>query len=106
MYKVNDWLVFNPERVKSCVDKMKTMTLEEIAHYVLSLQEQEHEARNKVEWLDALAMLLRDEPDRMRLDEDGYETDEPMDEHELYERMEKEQSRIKELYYPAKIQKT
>jgi len=106
MYRLNDWATLNPERVQSCMDEMKRMTPEQVAKYVVHVEYERALLRNQAQWLDGLAMLLREEPDRYKLDEDGYETDETMDEGELYEEYMKEEKRLKELFYPAKLQKS
>ena len=50
---------------------------------------------NNADWLDGLAMLLRDEPDRYHVDEDGYEDeDNPLDEHGLWTRYKDEENRL------------
>ena len=106
MYVMNDWATQNPERVQSCVDKMKTMTPEEVAKYVVNVEYERAKLRNQAEWLDALAMLLRGEADRYETDENGNELDEPMNEGQLYKRYMKEEKRLTELFYPAKLQKS
>lgn len=103
---MNDWATQNPERVQSCMDEMKRMTPEEVAKYVVHVEYERALLRNQADWLDGLAMLLRGQPDRYKEDEDGYETDETMDEGELEERYEQEEKRLKELFYPAKLQKS
>ena len=40
------------------------------------------------------------------VDEDGNELDEPMNEGQLYKRYMKEEKRLTELFYPAKLQKS
>jgi len=57
-------------------------------------------SKNNAEWLDFLAMLLRDEPIAFHEDEDGYEDeDKPLGEGELHERYVKEEKRLINRYY-------
>ena len=55
---------------------------------------------NNADWLDGLAMLLRDEPDRYELDEDGYEDeDNLLDEHGLWTPVQERREATIELWH-------
>lgn len=95
----------DPIRVKETIAAMEKMTREEVVKYIINVEYERAKFRNQADWLDALAMLLRGEPDRYDTDDDGNDLDEPMDQDELYDRYLTEDKRLKEMFYPAKLQK-
>ena len=88
----------NEEFVQSELDRMADMKKREVAEMIVEMRLQLSLHRNSGEWLDALAMLLRNEPIAFHEDEDGYETDEPMGEQELYKPHEGEKNRLIKRY--------
>jgi len=79
---------------------IEDMKKRDIAEMIVDMQLQLALQRNNAEWLDALAMLLREEPIAFHEDEDGYEIeDKPLHESELYERYDKEEKRLINRYY-------
>lgn len=90
----------NEEFVQNEIDQIEGRKIRDIAEMIVEMRLQLALHRNNGEWLDALAMLLRDEPDRYHVDEDGYEDeDNPLSESELYERYEKENKRLINRYH-------
>lgn len=90
----------NEEFVQSELDRMGDMKKRDIAEMIVEMQLQLSLRRNNAEWLDSLAMLLRDEPIAFHEDEDGYEDDDkPLHESELHERYVKEEKRLINRYY-------
>lgn len=90
----------NEEFVQSELDRMADMREREVAEMIVEMRLQYSLRRNQAEWLDALAMLLRDEPIAFHEDEDGYEdNDNPLHESELHERYVKEENRLINRYH-------
>ena len=90
----------NEEFVQSELDRMADMKEREVAEMIVEMRLQLSLAKNNGKWLDALAMLLREEPIEFHEDEDGYEDeDNPLHESELYERYEKEHNRLINRYH-------
>ena len=89
----------NEEFVQAQLDRMGDMKKRDIAEMIVEMQLQLSLCRNNAEWLDSLAMLLRDEPIAFHEDKDGYDTEEPLHESELYERYVKEEKRLINRYY-------
>ena len=90
----------NEDFVQSEVNRMENMNKRDIAEMIVEMRLQLSLAKNNGEWLDSLAMLLRDEPIAFHEDEDGDEdVDNPLGESELYERYEKEQKRLIKRYH-------
>ena len=90
----------NEEFVQSELDRIGDMKKRDIAEMIVDMQLQLALQRNNAEWLDALAMLLREEPIAFHEDEDGYEDeDKPLGEGELHERYVKEEKRLINRYY-------
>ena len=87
-------------RVQRELLKIENMKRRDIAEMIVEMRLQLALHENNAEWLDALAMLLRDEPDRFHVDADGYEDeDNPLSESELYERYRKEEKRLIEIWH-------
>lgn len=79
---------------------MEEMGVRNIAESIVEMQLLLALHKNNAEWLDALAMLLREEPIAFHEDEDGYEDeDNPLHESELYDRYQKEEKRLINRYY-------
>ena len=90
----------NEEFVQSELDRMADMKEREVAEMIVEMRLQLSLAKNNADWLDGLAMLLRDEPDRYHMDEDGYEDeDNPLCEHELWTRYKNEEKRLIKLWH-------
>ena len=90
----------NEEFVQSELDRMADMKEREVAEMIVEMRLQLSLAKNNADWLDGLAMLLRAEPDRYELDEDGYEDeDNPLDEHGLWTRYKDEEKRLINRYH-------
>ena len=92
----------NEEFVQNEIDQIEGVRIRYIAEMIVEMRLKLHLAKNNAEWLDALAMLLREEPIVFHEDEDGYEDeDNPLHESELYERYEKEHKRLINLYHES-----
>lgn len=90
----------NEEFVQSELDRMADMRERDIAEMIVEMRLQLSLGRNNADWLDALAMLLREAPIAFHEDEDGYEDeDNPLGEQELHERKVKEEKRLINRYY-------
>jgi hypothetical protein len=90
----------NEEFVQFELDRMADMKERDIAEMIVEMRLQLALRRNNAEWLDALAMLLREEPIAFHEDEDGYEDqDNPLHESELHERYVKEEKRLIKRYH-------
>lgn len=90
----------NEEFVQSEIDQLEGREIRDIAEMIVEMRLQLSLAKNNADWLDGLAMLLRDEPDRYELDEDGYEDeDNPLDEHGLWTRYKDEEKRLINHYH-------
>jgi hypothetical protein len=90
----------NEEFVQFELDRMADMKERDIAEMIVEMRLQLALRKNNAEWLDALAMLLREEPIAFHEDEDGYEDqDNPLHESELHERFEKEEERLIKRYH-------
>lgn len=90
----------NEELVQRELDNIEDMKKRDIAEMIVEMRLQLWLYKNNGAWLDALAMLLRDEPIAFHEDEDGYEDeDNPLGEQELYQRYEKEEKRLINRYY-------
>ena len=90
----------NEEFVQNEIDQIEGRKIRDIAEMIVEMRLQLALHRNNGDWLDGLAMLLRDEPDRYHVDEDGYEDeDNPLSESELYERYEEENKRLINRYH-------
>lgn len=88
------------ERVQRELNKTLFMKPRDIAKMIVELRLQLALHENNADWLDGLAMLLRDEPDRYHVDEDGYEDkDNPLHESELYERYKNEEKRLIKIWH-------
>jgi len=88
------------ERVQRELDSIAYMKPRDIAEMVVEMRLQLALHENNADWLDGLAMLLRDEPDRYPVDEDGYEDeDNPLSESELYERYKNEEKRLIKIWH-------
>ena len=88
------------EFVQSELDRMANMKERDIAEMIVEMRLQLRLRRINAEWLDALAMLLRNEPIAFHEDEDGYEDqDNPLGEQELHERFVKEEKRLINHYH-------
>lgn len=88
------------ERIQRELANMEDMKKRDLAEMVVEMRLQLALHENNAEWLDALAMLLRDEPDRFHVDEDGYEDeDNPLSESELYDRYKNEEKRLIKIYH-------
>ena len=88
------------ERVQRELNNIEVMKPRNIAEMIVEMRLQLALHENNADWLDGLAMLLRDEPDRYELDEDGYEDeDNPLDEHGLWTRYKNEEKRLIELWH-------
>ena len=88
------------ERVQRELNNIEVMKPRDIAKMIVEMRLQLALHENNADWLDGLAMLLRDEPDRYELDEDGYEDeDNPLDEHGLWTRYKNEEKRLIELWH-------
>ena len=90
----------NEEFVQSELDRMADMKERDIAEMIVEMRLQLSLRANNAEWLDSLAMLLREEPIVFHEDEDGYEDDEnPLHESELFDRFQKEEKRLINRYH-------
>ncbi len=90
----------NEKFVQYELDRMADMKERDIAEMIVEMRLQLALRRNNAEWLDALAMLLREEPIAFHEDEDGYEDqDNPLHESELHERYVKEEKRLINHYH-------
>lgn len=88
------------ERIQNEIDQIEGVKIRDIAEMIVEMRLQLALQANNADWLDGLAMLLRDEPDRYHLDEDGYEDeDNPLCEHELWTRYQDEEKRLIEIYH-------
>lgn len=88
------------ERIQRELNLMEDMKKRDLAEMVVEMRLQLALHENNAEWLDGLAMLLRDEPDRFHVDEDGYEDeDNPLSESELYERYKNEEKRLIKIWH-------
>ncbi len=88
------------ERVKRELNNIEVMKPRDIAEMIVEMRLHLALHENQADWLDGLAMLLRDEPDRYHVDEDGYEDeDNPLSESELYERYKNEEKRLIKIYH-------
>lgn len=88
------------ERVQRELDNIEVMKSRDIAEMIVEMRLQLALHENQADWLDGLAMLLRDEPDRYHMDEDGYEDeDNPLDEHGLWTRYKNEEERLIKLWH-------
>ena len=88
------------ERVQRELNNIEVMKPRDIAEMIVEMRLQLALHENNADWLDGLAMLLRDEPDRYELDEDGYEDeDNPLDEHGLWTRYKNDEKRLIELWH-------
>ena len=90
----------NEEFIQSEIDQIEGREIRDIAEMIVEMRLQLSLVKNNADWLDGLAMLLRDEPDRYELDEDGYEDeDNPLDEHGLWTRYKDEEKRLINRYH-------
>ena len=90
----------NEEFIQNEIDQIEGRKIRDIAEMIVEMRLQLSLAKNNGQWLDALAMLLREEPIEFHEDEDGYEDeDNPLHESELYERYEKEHKRLINRYH-------
>lgn len=88
------------ERVQRELNNIEVMKPRDIAEMIVEMRLQLALQANNADWLDGLAMLLRDEPDRYHVDEDGYEDeDNPLSESELYERYTEEEKRLIKVWH-------
>ena len=88
------------ERVQRELNNIEDMKPRDIAEMIVEMRLHLALHENQADWLDGLAMLLRDEPDRYHVDEDGYEDeDNPLCESELYERYKNEEERLIKLWH-------
>ena len=88
------------ERVQRELDRMADMKERQVAEMIVEMRLQLALNDNSIDWLDGLAMLLRDEPDRYHVDEDGYEDeDNPLCEHELWTRYKNEENRLIKIWH-------
>lgn len=88
------------ERIQHEIDQIEGVKIRDIAEMIVEMRLQLALQANNADWLDGLAMLLRDEPDRYELDEDGYEDeDNPLDEHGLWTRYQDEEKRLIKIYH-------
>jgi len=88
------------ERVQRELDRMADMKERQVAEMIVEMRLQLALHENNADWLDGLAMLLRDEPDRYELDDDGYEDeDNPLDEHGLWTRYKDEEKRLIKIWH-------
>ena len=88
------------ERVQRELNNIELMKPRDIAEMIVEMRLQLALHENNADWLDGLAMLLRDEPDRYHLDEDGYEDeDNPLCEHELWTRYTNEEKRLIKIWH-------
>lgn len=88
------------ERVQRELDNIEVMKSRDIAEMIVEMRLQLALHENQADWLDGLAMLLRDEPDRYHVDEDGYEDeDNPLCEHELWTRYTNEEKRLIKIWH-------
>ena len=91
---------FNEKRVQREIMNIGLKKIRDVAEMIVELQLQLALHENNADWLDGLAMLLRDEPDRYHMDEDGYEDeDNPLCEHELWTRYKNEEERLIKLWH-------
>jgi hypothetical protein len=88
------------ERVQRELTRIAEMRPRDLAEMIVEMRLQLSLHENNADWLDGLAMLLRDEPDRYHVDEDGDEDeDNPLSESELYDRYTKEEKRLIKIYH-------
>ena len=88
------------ERIQREIDQIEGVRIRNIAEMIVEMRLQLALQANENDWLDGLAMLLRDEPDRYHMDEDGYEDeDNPLCEHELWTRYKNEEKRLIKLWH-------
>jgi len=88
------------ERIQRELDSIRVTSLRDIAETIVEMRLQLALHENHADWLDGLAMLLRDEPDRYHVDEDGYEDeDNPLDEHGLWTRYKDEEKRLIKIWH-------
>ena len=88
------------ERVERELNNIEVMKPRDIAEMIVEMRLQLALHENHADWLDGLAMLLRDEPDRYHVDEDGYEDeDNPLCEHGLWTRYKNEENRLIEIWH-------
>jgi hypothetical protein len=88
------------ERVQRELNNIEVMKPRDIAEMIVEMRLQLALHENQADWLDGLAMLLRDEPDRYHVDEDGYEDeDNPLDEHGLWTRYKNEEERLIKIWH-------
>ena len=88
------------ERIQRELDSIRVTSLRDIAEMIVEMRLQLALHENQADWLDGLAMLLRDEPDRYHVDEDGDEDeDNPLSESELYDRYTEEEKRLIKIYH-------
>ena len=88
------------ERIQREIDQIEGVRIRNIADMIVEMRLQLALQANENDWLDGLAMLLRDEPDRYHMDEDGYEDeDNPLCEHELWTRYKDEEKRLIKIFH-------
>ena len=88
------------ERIQREIDQIEAVKVRDIAEMIVEMRLQLALHENQADWLDGLAMLLRDEPDRYHVDEDGYEDeDNPLCENELWTRYKNEEKRLIKIYH-------
>ena len=88
------------ERVHREIMNIGLKKIRDVAEMIVEMRLQLALHENQADWLDGLAMLLRDEPDRYHVDEDGYEDeDNPLDEHGLWTRYKDEENRLIKIYH-------
>lgn len=88
------------ERIQREIDQIEGVKVRDIAEMIVEMRLQLALHENQADWLDGLAMLLRDEPDRYHMDEDGYEDeDNPLCEHELWTRYKDEEKRLIKIWH-------
>ena len=88
------------ERIQREIDQIEGVRIRNIAEMIVEMRLQLALQANENDWLDGLAMLLRDEPDRYHMDEDGYEDeDNPLCEHELWTRYKDEEKRLIKIFH-------
>ena len=88
------------ERIQREIMNIGLKKVRDVAEMIVEMRLQLALNENSIDWLDGLAMLLRDEPDRYHVDEDGYEDeDNPLCEHELWTRYKNEEKRLIKLWH-------
>jgi len=90
---------FKDEFMQYELKGIENMNKRDIAEMIVDMRLEISLHRNNAEWLDSLAMLLRDEPILFKEDEDGYDTEDALGEKEMYERYQKEKERIIKRYH-------